>query len=196
MPSPVGQVYTQPAYTAATQNTGNAESVIGVIGNARKTKMFGVSYDTYTVVVTNRRMIFAQLTQAMMNAAIAEAQAKAKAGGKGFFGIMQDQLAASFGFAKRYETMAPELVIRETPGNIAIENSRISAIKMKLKEHLSSGTIEYHEFSMVIESMDGKFEYMIAEDERFTNLLKTVYGERLHMPFGYFSKAGVRIRFF
>jgi hypothetical protein len=109
---------------------------------------------------------------------------------------MQDQLAASFGFAQQYETMAPEQVIRETPGNVAIENSRISAIKMKLKEQKSSGTMGYHEFSMVIESMDGKFEYMIAEDERFTNLLKLVYGERLHMPFGYFSKAGVRIKFF
>jgi hypothetical protein len=194
--SPVGPVYTQPAYTAAIPGTGNAEEVIGVIGNARKMKMFGVAYDTYTIVVTNRRMIFAQLTQAMMNAAIMEAQVKAKAGGKGFFGIMQDQLAASFGFAQRYETIAPEQVIRETPGNVAIENSRISAIKMKLKEQKSSGTMGYHEFSMVIESMDGKFEYIIAEDERFTNLLKLVYGERLQMPFGYFSKAGVRIKFF
>ncbi len=158
--------------------------------------MFGVAYDTYTVIITNRRMIFAHLTQAMMNTAIMEAQAKAKAGGKGFFGIMQDQLTASFGFAQRYETMVPEQAIRETPGNSAIENNRISAIKLKLKERQNSGTMEYDEFSMVIESMDGKFEYKIAQDERFTNLLKTVYGDRLHMPLGYFSKVGVRVKFF
>ena len=189
---PVSPLYNPAVYAVPPSATG-AEEVIGVIGNAKKMKMFGVSYDTYTLVITNRRMIFAQLTQALANTAIMEAQVKAKAEGKGFLGIVQDQMAASFGFALRYEKMSPDQALVETPGNIAIENSRISAIKMQLKE---SGNQNYHEFKTVIESMDGKFEYMIAEDERFTNLLKTVYGDRLHMPLGYFSKAGVRIKFF
>jgi len=179
--------------TTTPPGTSSAEQVLGVIGNAKKMKMFGASYDTYSIVITNRRMIFAQLTQALANAAIMEAQAKARAEEKGFFGIVQDQMAASFGFALRYERMPPDQALAETPGNIAIENSRITAIKMQLKE---AGNQGYNEFKTVIESMDGKFEYMIAEDERFTNLLKTAYGERLHMPFGYFSKAGVRIKFF
>lgn len=170
-----------------------AEEVIGVIGNAKKMKMFGVSYDTYTLVITSRRMIFAQLTQALANVAIMEAQVKAKAEGKVFLGIVQDQMAASFGFAMRYEKMTPDQALLETPGNIAIQNSHISAIKMQLKD---SGNTIYHEFKTVIESKDGKYEFIIAEDERFTNLLKTVYGDRLHMPPGYFSKAGVRIKFF
>ena len=189
-PAPVA---IQNAYAAVPSSAGSAEAVIGVIGNAKKMKMFGVSYDTYTLVITNRRMIFTQLTQALANTAIMEAQAKAKAEGKGFLGIVQDQMAASFGFALRYEKMTPDQALAETPGNVAIENSRISAIKMQLKD---SDNTNYHEFKTVIESMDGKFEYMIAEDERFTNLLRTVYGDRLHMPLGYFSKAGVRIKFF
>jgi len=180
-------------YAAVPYRAGGAEEVIGVIGNAKKMKMFGVSYDTYTLVITNRRMIFAQLTQALANTAIMEAQAKAKAEGKGFLGIVQDQMAASFGFAIRYEKMTPDQTLAETRGNVAIENSRITAIKMQLKD---SDNTNYREFKTVIESMDGKFEYMVAEDERFTNLLKTVYGDRLHMPPGYFSKAGVRIKFF
>jgi hypothetical protein len=188
---------TTPAAAAPVSTTppgaGSAEAVLGVIGNAKKMKMFGASYDTYSIVVTNRRMIFAHLTQALTNAAIMEAQAKAKAEGKGFFGIVQDQMAASFGFALRYEKMSPDQTLAETTGNSAIENTRITAIKMQLKD---SGNLGYNEFKTVIESMDGKFEYIIAEDERFTNLLRTVYGERLHMPFGYFSKAGVRIKFF
>ena len=186
-------VASQSAYAAVPSRAGSAEEVIGVIGNAKKMKMFGASYDTYSIVVTNRRMIFAQLTQALANTAIMEAQAKAKAEGKGFLGIVQDQMAASFGFALRYEKMTPDQALAETPGNIAIENSRISAIKMQLKDSVNTN---YSEFKTVIDSMDGKFEYMIAEDERFTNLLKTVYGDRLHMPLGYFSKAGVRIKFF
>lgn len=157
--------------------------------------MFGAVWDTYTIVVTPRRMILAQMTQPMLNAAIAEANARAKAEGKGFFGIMGDQLAASFGFGKRYETMPPEQALHETPSNSAIENQRITTIKLKLIEKDNNG-MDTREFKMIIESMDGKFEYIIAEDDRFTTLLQTAYGDRVKMPFGLFKSGPVRIKFF
>ena len=169
--------------------------VIGVIGNARKMKMFGASWDLYNIVVTGQRMIIAQMTQAMLNAAILEAQAKAKAEGKGFLAIMKDQMAAQFQFALRYETMSPDMALAETAGNRAIDNARITAISMKLKDS-GSGEMEYTEFRMVIESLDEKFEFIIGEDDRFFNLLRTVYGDRVHMPFGYFKAGGARITFF
>jgi hypothetical protein len=169
------------------------EEVMGVIANARKMKMFGASWDTYTIVVTNRRMILAQMTQSLLNAAIMEAQAKAKAEGKGFFAIVKDQMAAQFRFALRYETMSPEQSLTETAGNFAIENTQITAITLKIND---SGEMEYSEFNIIIESSGGKFEYLIGEDDRFINLLKTVYGERVHMPFGYFRAGGVRLKFF
>jgi hypothetical protein len=171
----------------------NGEEVMGVIANARKMKMFGASWDTYTLVVTNRRMIFAQMTQTLLNAAILEAQAKAKAEGKGFFAIVKDQMAAQFRFAIRYETMTPEQSLTETAGNFAIENPHITAISLKT---VDSGEMEYSEFKIIIESSGGKAEYLIGEDDRFINLLKSVYGERVHMPFGYFRAGGVRLKFF
>jgi hypothetical protein len=171
------------------------EEVIGVIANARKVKFLGASWDTWNIVVTSRRMIMVQMTSAMLSAAVAEAQAQAKAEGKGFFGIMKDQLAAQFRYAVRYETMNPDRALAETPGNLSVENARITAIRMKLKD-TGSGDVEYTEFRMVVESADGKFEYMMAEDDRFVNLLKQVYGDRVHMPFGYFKLGGSRIKFF
>jgi hypothetical protein len=166
-----------------------------VIANARKVKMFGASWDTWNIVVTSRRMIMVQMTAAMMTAAVVEAQAKAKAEGKGFFGIIKDQMSAQFRFAVRYETMNPDMALAETPGNIAVENARITAINMKLRD-TGSGNMEYMEFKMVIVSSDGKFEYMMAEDDRYINLLKQVYGDRVHMPFGYFKVGAARIKFF
>jgi hypothetical protein len=169
------------------------EEIAGVIANARKTKLFGADY--FNIVITDRRMILVQMTQAMLNAAILEAQAKAKAEGKGFFAIMKDQMAAQFQFARRYDTMPPDQALAETAGNRAIDNGRISSISMKLRD-TGSGEMEYMEFKMVIDSADGKFEFMIGEDDRFINLLKHVYGERVHMPFGYMRAGGVRIKFF
>jgi hypothetical protein len=169
--------------------------MLGVIGNTRKMKMFGASWDTYTIVVTSRRMILAQMTTAMVNAAILEAQQQAKAEGKGFFGIVQDQLAASYQFSLRYETMHPEQTLAETPGNFALENTRITAIHLKLKGGDSDDN-SAREFRIIIESMDGKFEYVIAENERFVNILKAAYSDRVHMPFGYFSVGAARIKLF
>jgi len=157
-------------------------------------KMMGMSYDTFNLIVTNRRMIFAQLTQAMVNAAIAEAQAKAKAEGKGFFGIMGDQMAAQFQYARKYEFMAPDAVLAETPGNTAIENGAISAIDLRLLS--DNDNASYGEFNMTIKSSAGKAEYRIGEDDRFINILKTAYGDCLHMPRGYFRAGGVKIKIF
>jgi hypothetical protein len=171
------------------------EEVIGVIANARKVKFLGASWDTWNIVVTTRRMIMVQMTAAMINAAVAEAQAKAKAEGKGFFGIMKDQLSAQFRYAVRYETMNPDMALAETPGNLAIENAQITAINMKLKD-TGSGDMEYTEFKMSVVSADGKFEYMMAEDDRYINLLKQIYGDKVHMPFGYFKIGVSQIKFF
>ncbi|OPX64653.1 MULTISPECIES: zinc ribbon domain-containing protein [unclassified Methanoregula] len=184
-----------PSFRPGVPVTPGGEEVIGVIANTRKVKFLGASWDTWNIVITSRRMILVQMTSAMITAAVAEAQAKAKAEGKGFFGIMKDQMAAQFGYATRYEAMPPDMALAETPGNFAIENSRITAINLKLKD-TGSGDFEYNEFKISIESADGRHEYMMAEDDRYINLLKQVYGDRVHMPFGYFRVGAARIKFF
>jgi len=171
------------------------EEVIGVIANARKMKLFGASWDSYNIIVTRRRMILVQMTAAMLNVAVMEAQQQAKAEGKGFFAIAKDQMAASFQFPLRYETMPPELALSETPGNFALENARISAIHLNLQGG-DSDDGSSREFKIYIESLDGKFEYVIAENERFINILKEAYTDRVHMPFGYFNIGGARLKIF
>jgi hypothetical protein len=190
-PAGGGESSFQPAVPVAA----GGEEVIGVIANARKTKLFGASWDTWNIVVTDRRMILVQMTSAMLTEAVRQAQEKAKAEGKGFFGIVKDQLAAQFGYAMRYETMNPDTALAETPGNIAIDNSQIRAIRLKLKD-TGSGDMEYTEFKLIIESGSGTSEYLMAEDDRYVTLLKQVYGDRVHMPFGYFRAGGARIKFF
>ena len=170
------------------------EQVIGVIGNARKMKMLGAAWDTYALVVTNRRMILAQLTADMLNAAYKEAAERAKAEGKGFLEQWTHQMTVAFQSCPKYETMPPEYALAETNGNRAIENLRISTINMKEKSNRD--TVEFAEFIMTVQSADGKFEFHIGEDDRFINTLKAAYGEKVHMPLGYFKAGGVRIKLF
>jgi len=171
------------------------EQVIGVIGNARKMKMLGASWDTYALVVTDRRLILAQLTADMLNAAYKEAAERAKTEGKGFLEQMAHQMSASFQYCRKYETMSLDLALTETKGNRAIENVRISAVDLKEKP-AHQGSLEYQEFIMTVQSADGKFEFHIGEDDRFITILKAAYDDRVHMPSGYFRVGGARINLF
>ena len=191
-PSPVYQappvyqqtpIQPQPASAAAPmQHSG--EVTIGVVP-FRRMKSLG-RYDAFAAVVTNQRMIFAQLTSEMISAAAQQARDQAKAEGKGFFGQWADQLRNTFGFTNRYLTMPPEAILNETPGNFALLNNTISEIKVHLKgQHQNDGP---REFEAEIKSTQGTYKYRFNENSELTDILKRAYGDRVKMPFGYFSK--------
>ena len=167
----------------------NGEVTVGVI-LFRKPKSLG-RWDTYTGVVTNQRLIFAQMTSEMLKVAAQQSRDQAKAEGKGFFGQWSDQLKATWGYSRKYLTMPPQMILAETPGNFALYNSTISEIKVKLKENQDG---QVRELEAQIHSTQGKFDFHMDENSDFTKLLKQVYGDRVKMPFGYFSKS-VNIKF-
>ena len=160
------------------------ENTVGVI-LFRKPKSLG-RWDTYTGVVTSQRLVFAQMTSEMIKAAAQQSRDQAKAEGKGFFGQWSEQLKATWGYSQKYLSMPPQAILAETPGNFELYNSTISEIKVKLK---GNGEGETRYLEVTIHSTAGKFEFHIEENSNFTDLLKRVYGDRVKMPFGYFSKS-------
>ena len=164
----------------------SSESTVGVI-LLRKPKPLG-RYDTYTGVVTNQRLIFAQMTNEMLTAAVLQSREQSIAEGKGFWGQWADQFKATFGYTRRYLTMPPAAILAETPGNFALDNNTISEIKVKVKDIRRSNEVLLHELTVEIYSTVGKYEYNTDENSDPVELLKQVYGERVKTPFGYFSK--------
>ncbi len=178
-PSPRGQ-----PHPASAMPQFDGEATVGVI-LFRKPKSLG-RWDTYSGVVTSQRLIFAQMTNEMLKVAVQQSRDQAKAEGKGFFGQWSEQLKATFGYSQRYLTMPPQTILAETHGNFELYNNAISEIKVKLKRD-SEGQV--HELEVEIHSTRGKYEFHIDENSDFTDLLKRVYGDRVKMPFGYFSKS-------
>ena len=162
----------------------NSELVIGAI-ILKRPKSLG-RWDIYTGVLTNQRLIFAQMTSEMMKAAVQQARDQAKAEGKGFFGQWADQLKGTYSFSQRYLSMQPSAVLAETPGNFSLDNNAINEIK--LKEKLMRENQGIYEFEVQIHSSAGKYEYIMDQNNDYVKLLKQVFGERVKTPFGYISK--------
>jgi len=171
----------------------NGEQTIGVIPHAKKMKSLG-RYDSFALVVTTQRMIVAQLTSEMLTDAANDAREKAKSEGKGFFSSWGAQLKAGFTYSGKYLEMPPDKIIAETPGNFAIENSAISQIKVDLKKEKTGSNSAQRDFELNIQTPSGTYTYRVDDNDDYTKLLKQVYGERVKMPFGYFSKGPVKIK--
>jgi hypothetical protein len=180
-----------PAPVQAPVQQASSEAVLGVL-LLRKPKSFG-RYDSFTGVVTGKRMIFAQMTNDMIKDAAMQARNQAKAEGKGFWGQWGDQLKASFGYTQRYLTMPPSAALAETSGNFDVDNAGVREVKLKRKDVLQGNT-ESHEFELEIQAAAGKFEFRMDENNDYVKLLKQVYGERVKMPRGYFGH-GFKIGF-
>ncbi|MCW3996343.1 MAG: zinc ribbon domain-containing protein [Candidatus Bathyarchaeota archaeon] len=183
-PTSNAQYQAQPIASAPSPQIGN-EVTYGVI-LLRKMKSLG-RYDSYAGVITSQRLIFAQLTSEMLTAAAQQARDQAKAEGKGFWGQWSEQLKGSFGYTKKYLTMPPQAILAETPGNYAIYNNSISEIKIHLKG--ANQHNQRRELEVEIRSSSGTQQFRMDENSNFTDTLKQVYGERVKMPFGYFSKS-------
>lgn len=174
-----------PASPVAPMPQVSLEATLGVI-LFRKSRSLG-RYDTYTGVATTQRMIFAQMTSEMLNAAAQQARDQAKTEGKGFFGQWSEQLKSTFGYTKRYLTMPPQAILAETPGNFALNHETVREVKVKLKG--ANQPNQRREFEVEFRSGSGTYEFKMNENSEFTDLLKRVYGDRVKMPFGYFSKS-------
>ena len=187
------QVSPQQAVPPQTSFQQGQERAVGAIP-LRKTKSLG-RYDSWTAVITNFRIIFAQTTNEMTTHAASQAKEQAKADGKGFWGQYKDQLKGYYNFSQRYVSMDPNASLAETPGNFAVDNSGIREIKIHTKDEYRGGDYYRSEYSVEIKSAQGTYEFRMDENSQATNLLKQVYGERVKMPFGHFTAAKGPVQF-
>ena len=135
------------------------ERVTGVIPAAKiKTGMF--STKAYTLVVTDRRLLLAEMTDAAVKRHVEEARAEKKAEGGGFLGQWGAQLGAALRFADRYLAMSPEVILAETPGNAALTPAELRSIKVERKKDRGGDDEPDRDYLRItIEAGSGKREF-------------------------------------
>jgi hypothetical protein len=146
-----------PPITPAAPGTVSGERIVSVVPNLKRLKSFG-RWDTYNLVVTDKRCIFASLTTDMLNTAIKEANERGKSEGKGFMGRWGDQMSASVGYWRRYESMDPEAILRESRGNFAFERSSVRKAYVERRRRGGQGGSP-HYWEVIIQTSGGNYKF-------------------------------------
>jgi hypothetical protein len=141
------------------------ERIVAIVPNLKKPKSFG-RWDTYNLIITERRCIFASLTGDMLNRAIKEANEQGKADGKGFMDRWGDQMTATMGYWKRYESMEPETALRENKENFVIDLSAIKGtnVNRKIRQSNVKNAIRAYYWDVTIDTRGGKFNFESDSD--------------------------------
>jgi hypothetical protein len=124
-PPPVFAPPPAPVYYAPPPPAANIESVIGFIPAVSRKKNM-IANEGFTVIVTSRRMIFAEATNALMTEEAKKAYKK-----EGFFAGLIDSATIGYDFYKRYQNMPPDAALAESPQNFAIELSQIRRVQIE-----------------------------------------------------------------
>jgi hypothetical protein len=133
-PAPLAETVqpSQPSASSTGPSAGasGGEQIAGIIpAIRRKTGLF--SSKTYSLVVTDRRILFAEITQQMATQAAKDAAEEAKAQGKGFFARAAQTALSGYRIYQKYWQMAPEAILAETPGNYAVELRDIVSVRVR-----------------------------------------------------------------
>jgi hypothetical protein len=114
----------------------------------------------YTIAVTNKRLIFAELTEKMLNAAADEAREESK--GKGFFSRWWNTMGSDRRIFARYYLITPEEILKENPGNFAINNMHIKSVTVLDFSHRKA----YLPDEIIIETAQEKYCFYFLYNHR------------------------------
>jgi hypothetical protein len=152
------------------------ETIKIIIPNLMLQKSWGRS-DTFNLIVTDQRSIFARLTNQIMNDTIKMRREKAAAEGKGFFGKWAAQMSGFNTYTDRYHNMTPDEALLENKENFQIQNSLIKNFKSG-----SDGDEDHEMYNIEITTATQKLKFKTQYDP--DKALKAAYTEACRFKFG------------
>ncbi len=152
-----------------------SEPIVGLIPTVEIKKGLFKS-ETYHLVLTQQRLVFARLTSEMLKEAAAQAKAEAKEEGKGFFGQWGAVISSNSAIAERYLQMPVEAILAENPENFSIPLAEIK--KAKTKSNYDS---EYDEADELIIEAGEKYKIKLkgTSAKQTKQALQPLLGNRI-----------------
>jgi hypothetical protein len=160
------------------------ETVCGVIPGAYQRKgALGLGQQSFSLVLTNYRVIFAMQTSQMMQEQVKMARDNAKQQGKGFFGQWGAQFSASITY---YMQQPPQAVLAEQPGNFFIPYDQLRSVKFHV---IHGGEDSQDDYRLDFETVTGKVsvKFNMIDQKKAKQALTQVLGEKVHWSSGFLS---------
>jgi hypothetical protein len=149
-PPPIDEAPPWPIHAAS-------EPILGIVlGVQRRHGFLGLKVDSYNVVVTSERLIFAAMPSSVMKDAVNRARTEAKAQGKGFFGVASAQMGWMQLVRADLEAMSPDQILRGYAGSFQLSPGEVRRIRFTEKSDDESGQTQRF---MTVESAAGKCKY-------------------------------------
>ena len=136
----------------------NTESVIGVITGLERAKGF-MKTEIFNLVITSERLVFALMTQKMINDAIQQARAEIKQQGGGLMEQMGAQMAYLDFIASKYEEMPIEKILTEQSDNFYLAHNQIDSIEIISDEADDDAVLTQVKRALTIEARTGKYQF-------------------------------------
>ena len=153
------------------------ERIVGIIpGTQRKSGIF--SLKTYNLVVTDRRVIFAEATKDMFNQAAKEALEEAKVEGKGLLARTANVFTSQQRIYQKYWNMHPDSILNETADNYAVAFSEIASIRI-IRGRYNDNNQQHDQDEMHIKTNREKIKLSFAysnESKKAREMLQSLLG--------------------
>ena len=136
----------------------------------------------FTLIATNQRIILAQFSAPLMQEALVQSKSRAK----GFMGkLLAGRVLLApdvIEFCRRYFSMSPDIIVMETPGNIALNSEGINRIYVdyELDEKDEDSSIRTDRYWLKIESNQGDHKFVFDADPQDIEVLKKAIGDKVH----------------
>jgi hypothetical protein len=162
----------QPAVQAAPAPTSETVHLV-IPGAARHSGFLGLKVESFVIVCTSLRIIFALQTTQMMQENIKLARDQAEQQGKGFFGKWGAQFSANSG--KKYWEIPPQQILAETPDNFAIERQQLRSIRMR-EEYSDENTASSYKLEFDTTAGKHKFRFGSLNMRELKKQFQQMYG--------------------
>lgn len=152
------------------------ENILGFIPNVQS-GFLGTK--AYTLIVTDKGIIVAQLTNKMLKEEMRKTNKESKERGDGYLARIGNQMASRATFHERYRAMGKEEIINETEGNYFISEPEIKKIRIKSGQIIEDEKSSPHELKIVWSSGKAKFSFKQISTSEAKNILKQLVGKKV-----------------
>lgn len=135
-----------------------AEPILGIVTVGKSKGLMGMRHDSYNMIVTSSRLVFAYVSPQLMKAAVKQAREEAKQEGKGLLRQWGAQLAWLSVLERQYQTMTMDAVLRQYPGSFVVANHQVRRVRYRRNRDDEDG--QTHD-ELILRTDDGKLRFKL-----------------------------------